>query len=1288
MDGVDSAAQGTAQPQDGEQAAESPEPPPPPPAPPPAPPPPAPPPEPEPEPELALGPCPEATPEPATEPDAKPTPEPAPEPDPGPDSEPEPEPDPELVPETAQEPIPEFAPEPASVPTPEPDSEPEPEPDPELVPETAQVPVPEFAPELASEPAPEPTREPTPDLDTGLALESAPKPATKRAPESCPEPTPESPKMSSALQLLQFQVVPGEKGRKPSPLPSPKGSITWSRIKKILKEGPLLKNCNSFRKWKLRYCLIQGQKLHFAHHPSFAHFETIDLSQVALAESSCRNLCHGFCVITPQRRVSLVAPSRRDMEEWINIIRTVQQGEVNKIPAAENNPFLIGMHYWYSSPSPRTQFCNVCRENIPALSRDAIICEVCKVKSHKLCALRASKDCKWNTLSVTDDLLLPADEIQTMPHQWVEGNIPASSHCAVCHRSCGSHHRLQDFRCLWCESTVHGACQRRFSKECSFGSRRSSIVPPTALSDPRGDGQLVVSPDFWNLDWPLTCSCPLLIFINSKSGDHQGIVFLRKFKQYLNPSQVFDLSKGGPEAGICMFKNFVRFRVLVCGGDGSVSWVLSMIDAFELHDRCQLAIIPLGTGNDLARVLGWGAFWNKNNSPLDILTRIEQAHVRILDRWSVMIRENPKKPPLLKGQVEMDIPRFEAAAIQNVETATNELNKILKAKYPTEMIIATRFLCSAVEDFLTDIVKAWSQIKQNNTAVQSVILKSDVMYDKLSVLTDILAEDADVTAVEKGATAYAARNRAHGKPFIFQIDHITKSKLELAARAHNLQKSLKLIIFQIEQVLDEESRQCLSVKNFSSAFFLGEDDSEDFNRISPRQRSYYDILSSIPSLKSEDLDNLNLEHLHYTPETIRFKEKCVMNNYFGIGLDAKISLEFNTRREEHPGQYNSRLKNKIWYGLLGSKELLQRSYRKLEERIHLECDGQVISLPNLQGIVVLNITSYAGGVNFWGSNTATAEYEAPAMDDGKLEVVAIFGSVQMAMSRLINLHHHRIAQCHEVMITIDGEDGVPVQVDGEAWIQKPGLIKIKYKNAAQMLMRDRGFENSMKTWESKHTDIQALPPPHLEYQEFQEILSDGEYAQMQHLARLAENLISRLNDLSKVHQHVSVLMDSVNASANILNDVFYSQDSGTEAGAASCTPIETLSRSDAVDVTFSLKGLYDDTKAFLDENLLRDAIDKASLQTALDAMNMELRRVLAIGWLSQILFPEDRSSDTSSLSRRLRVKFPKLGRKKREGGGKPKSSRFPGFLGKFWRRRNRDNEAKSDDSSTPSSSRL
>ncbi|KAM8753154.1 diacylglycerol kinase kappa [Rhynchonycteris naso] len=1155
--------------------------------------------------------------------------------------------------------------------------------------EPSPEPAAQFYLDSAPEPCLETTPEPDTESDTQPISESAPEPATKPAPgpaielvtESTTEPTTKSylePTAQSSLEpspapyVLQCRVLIPETGLKTSA--SSGTPVTLSTIKKILKEGPLLKNCNSFKRWKLRYFLVRGQRLCFAHHPAFARFEIIDLSQVALAETSCRNLCHRFCVITPQQKLTLAAPNRKDMEEWINVIKTVQQGEFRKIPTAENNPFLVGMHYWYSGQSLHTQYCNVCRESIPALSRNVIICEVCKVKSHTLCALRASKDCKWNTLSITDDLLIPADEVKTMPHQWVEGNISVSSQCAVCHENCGSYQRLQDFRCLWCNSTVHDDCRRRFSKECWFGSHRTSVIPPTALSDPKGDGQLEVSSEFWNLDWSSACSCPLLIFINSKSGDHQGIIFLRKFKQYLNPSQVFDLSKGGPEAGLSMFKNFARFRIVVCGGDGSVSWVLSLIDILGLHEQCQLAVIPLGTGNDLARILGWGAFWNKNKSPLKILNRVEQASVRILDRWSVMIRETPKHTQLLRGQVEMDIPRFEAAAIQHLESATTELNKILKATYPTEMIIAIRFLCSAVEDFVVDIVKAWSQIKQNNATVESVILKSDLMYDNLSVLIDVLAEAA---AVEKSATVCAESGKAAGKPFVPQIDHIAKCKLELAAKARNLQKSLELIIYQIKQVLDEQSRQAISIKNFTSAFFP--DDSEDISQTSPRHGSCHGTLSSIPSLKREDLDNLNLEHLHFTPETICFKEKCVMNNYFGIGLDAKISLEFNTRRDEHPEQYNSRLKNKMWYGLLGSKELLQRSYKKLEERVHLECDGEAISLPNLQGIVVLNITSYAGGINFWGSSTATMEYEAPAIDDGKLEVVAIFGSIQMAMSRIINLHHHRIAQCREVMITIDGEEGIPVQVDGEAWIQRPGLIKIRYKNAAQMLTRNRDFENSMKMWECKHTEIQAASQPQLDSKDSQDNLSEEESAQMQHLVQLAENLISRLTNLSKVHQHVSVLMDSVNDSTNILKDVFYGQDSGNEVVAASCTPIETLSRNDAVDVTFSLKGLYDDTKAFLDENLMRNAEDEATLQTSLDAINEEFEKLSEINWMNSVLVPEEKSSYTDSRRLRWKVKFPKSRKKKREEEDKPKSGQaVQGFFGKLWHRRNHEDEAKDD----------
>ena len=63
-----------------------------------------------------------------------------------------------------------------------------------------------------------------------------------------------------------------------------------------------------------------------------------------------------------------------------------------------------------------------------------------------------------------------------------------------------------------------------------------------------------------------------------------------------------------------------------------------------------------------------------------------------------------------------------------------------------------------------------------------------------------------------------------------------------------------------------------------------------------------------------------------------------------------------------------------------------RTYKNLEKRVVLECDGEAIPLPSLQGIVVLNISSFMGGTNFWGSAKDDEIFLPPSFDDGILEV--------------------------------------------------------------------------------------------------------------------------------------------------------------------------------------------------------------------------------------------------------------------------------------------------------------
>lgn len=52
-----------------------------------------------------------------------------------------------------------------------------------------------------------------------------------------------------------------------------------------------------------------------------------------------------------------------------------------------------------------------------------------------------------------------------------------------------------------------------------------------------------------------------------------------------------------------------------------------------------------------------------------------------------------------------------------------------------------------------------------------------------------------------------------------------------------------------------------------------------------------------------------------------------------------------------------------------------------------------------------------------------------------------------------------------------GDEGVPIQVDGEAWVQPPGMIRIIHKNRMKMLCRNKSLELSLKSWEEKQKHL-------------------------------------------------------------------------------------------------------------------------------------------------------------------------------------------------------------------------
>jgi len=188
-----------------------------------------------------------------------------------------------------------------------------------------------------------------------------------------------------------------------------------------------------------------------------------------------------------------------------------------------------------------------------------------------------------------------------------------------------------------------------------------------------------------------------------------------------------------------------------------------------------------------------------------------------------------------------------------------------------------------------------------------------------------------------------------------------------------------------------------------------------------------------------------------------------LNNYFGVGVDGAVTLEFHTLRGKIPSLFFARWVNKIWYAIIGIRTLLSGWSRDLSQCCQLACDGKIIHIPlGTQGIIFLNINSYAGGAKMWAENSPKSSKNGENVDniifdsskveinDGLLEIVAVtgvnhLGAIKAGLSSATPLGQGKI-------ITLTTTSSLPIQLDGEPWRQKPSKIRIKLADKVDIML--------------------------------------------------------------------------------------------------------------------------------------------------------------------------------------------------------------------------------------------
>jgi len=187
----------------------------------------------------------------------------------------------------------------------------------------------------------------------------------------------------------------------------------------------------------------------------------------------------------------------------------------------------------------------------------------------------------------------------------------------------------------------------------------------------------------------------------------------------------------------------------------------------------------------------------------------------------------------------------------------------------------------------------------------------------------------------------------------------------------------------------------------------------------------------------------------------------IMNNYFSIGIDAKVAHQFHTTRNKNPYYFSNQTVNKMWYAKFGTEAIVS-GCNGLEQAVEIIIDGQRVSIPvPIEAIVVVNLPSCYGGAFLWEfdkvletlnyeGNDKKGKYVPLSINDKILEVIGIKNSVHLGQVQLGMACPVFIGQGANISLSFGGQVPLPVQIDGEPWLQDPATIEISHLGQATM----------------------------------------------------------------------------------------------------------------------------------------------------------------------------------------------------------------------------------------------